>query len=117
MTNIVCFDSFSLLPGCSYYADDDGYHRGRLCFGVRLGVRGHVSVPVQSRSAPIILSLSHFGFFFLLSKSFQNLDRLEVFIHSFESIRHQFILRCSNVPFDTACQVLQNQKRHEWYTS
>lgn len=56
-----CVLSFSVLPGCSYYADDDGCHRGRLRAGVRLGVRGHVSVPVQSRSAPIILSLSHFG--------------------------------------------------------
>lgn len=59
--HVVCFASFSVLPGCSCYASDDGCHRGRLRVGVRLGVRGHVPVPVQSRSAPVILSLSHFG--------------------------------------------------------
>lgn len=58
LTDIVYF--LSLFPGCSHYADDDGCHRGGLRVGVRLGVRGHVSVPVQSRSPPITLSLSHF---------------------------------------------------------
>lgn len=44
-------------PGCSHHADDDGRHRRGLCAGVRLRVRGHVSVPVQSRSLSEIYGL------------------------------------------------------------
>lgn len=49
------------LPGCRDHADDDGCHRGRHCAGVRLWVRGHVSVPVSRRSAHITLTFSDFS--------------------------------------------------------
>lgn len=37
-------------PGCCHHADDDGCDGRGLCAGIWLWVRGHVSLPVQSRS-------------------------------------------------------------------
>lgn len=45
-----------LFSGCIDHVADDGCHRGRLCAGIRFWVRGHDSVPVQSRSAFILMS-------------------------------------------------------------
>lgn len=47
-------DSPLCSPGCCHHADDDGCDRRGLCAGVRLRVRGHVSVPVQSRSEIVV---------------------------------------------------------------
>lgn len=41
--------SVFLSSGCSFYVNDDGRHRGRLCPGVRIWIGGHVSIPVKSR--------------------------------------------------------------------